>query len=71
MIPLLHCFYMLVLWQQEKYILLLWGIELGPLRRELAASTTMLQTIGEFSKHINLNSTQNFAPCHCHPLANK
>ena len=54
MIPLQHCFYMLVLWQQGKYVWFLWGIELGPLQSELASTATMLQAIGESSRHITL-----------------
>ena len=53
-VPLPHCFYTLVLWQQGKYIWLLWGIKLGPLRWELATTTIMLQAMGEFSRHIIL-----------------
>ena len=50
MIPLPHCLcaYTLVPRQQGKYIWLLQGIKPGPLRWELAITTTMLQADGEF-----------------------
>ena len=54
MIPLSHCFYALVLRQQEKYSWPLQEIEPVPLQSELAVTATMLQDIGKSAKHIIL-----------------